>query len=132
MPRVKRGVMTHKRHKKIIIAAKGYFGGKKNLFQTANEAFMRSGNFAYRDRRNKKREFRKLWIARISAACRQVGSTYSMFINLLTKSGLTLDRKVLSDMAIHDPQGFNAVLTQVGITPDLNAPVVQMLAPAAA
>ncbi len=128
MPRVKRGVMSHKRHKKIIKAAKGYFGGKKNLFKTANEAVQRSGNFAYRDRRNKKREFRKLWIVRISAACRAVGSTYSAFIDKLTKSGTELDRKVLSDLAIRDPQAFNAVLVSVGITPDYNAPIVEMLA----
>ncbi len=128
MPRIKRGVMTHKRHKKVIKAAKGYFGGKKNLFKTANEAVQRSGNFAYRDRRNKKREFRRLWITRISAACRAVGVTYSVFIAALTKSGTELDRKVLSDLAIRDPQGFNAVLQQVGITPNFNAPVVKMLA----
>jgi large subunit ribosomal protein L20 len=120
--------MSHKRHKKIIKAAKGYFGGKKNLFKTANEAVQRSGNFAYRDRRNKKREFRKLWITRISAACRSVGTTYSVFIAALTKSDTELDRKVLSDLAIRDPKAFNQVLVQVGITPDLNAPVVEMLA----
>ncbi|MBC7805313.1 MAG: 50S ribosomal protein L20 [Akkermansiaceae bacterium] len=128
MPRVKRGIMSHKRHKKIIKAAKGYFGGKKNLFKTANEAVQRSGNFAYRDRRNKKREFRKLWITRISAACRSVGTTYSVFIAALTRSSTELDRKVLSDLAIRDPQGFNQVLITVGITPDMNAPVVEMLA----
>jgi large subunit ribosomal protein L20 len=115
MPRVKRGVMTHKRHKKIINAASGYFGGKKNLFKTANEAYGRSGNFAYRDRRNKKREFRRLWITRISAACRAADTTYSAFIAALTKSGLELDRKVLSDMAIHDEAGFNALVKQLGL-----------------
>ena len=128
MPRVKRGVMTHKRHKKVIKAAKGYFGGKKNLFKTANEAVQRSGNFAYRDRRNKKRAFRALWIVRISAACRAVGTTYSTFIDKLTKTGTELDRKVLSDLAIRDPQGFHAVLVQVGITPNFDTPVVEMLA----
>lgn len=117
MPRVKRGMMTHKRHKKIIKAASGYFGGKKNLFKTANEAFGRSGNFAYRDRRNKKRDFRRLWITRISAACRTNGATYSSFIAAMAKSGVELDRKVLSDMAIQDPAGFTALLKQVGLTP---------------
>lgn len=115
MPRVKRGVMTHKRHKKIIKQAEGYFGMKKNVFQVANEAVSKSGNYAYRDRRNKKRDFRRLWITRISAACRNNNTTYSVFIAALTKSGIQLDRKVLSDMAIHDPAGFVAVLKQVGV-----------------
>ncbi len=115
MPRVKRGVMTHKRHKKIIGQASGYFGGKKNLFKTANEAVARSGNFAYRDRRNKKRDFRRLWITRISAACRNAGTTYSAFIAALIAANVTLDRKVLSDMAIVDPQGFDALVKQVGL-----------------
>jgi large subunit ribosomal protein L20 len=109
--------MTHKRHKKIIDQASGYFGAKNNLFKTANEAVQRSGNFAYRDRRNKKREFRRLWITRISAACRNGGTTYSAFIAALNTSGVTLDRKVLSDMAITDPAGFTALLQQVGLAP---------------
>ena len=116
MPRVKRGVMTHKRHKKIIKQASGYFGGKKNLFKTANEAVARSGNYAYRDRRNKKRDFRRLWIARISAACRNGGTTYSVFIAALGKANISLDRKVLSEMAISDPSGFTALLRQVGLS----------------
>ena len=115
MPRVKRGVMTHKRHKKVIGQAAGYFGAKKNLFKTANEAIARSGNFAYRDRRNKKRDFRRLWIARISAACRNGGTTYSAFIAALNTANVGLDRKVLSDMAITDPAGFTALLRQVGL-----------------
>lgn len=114
MPRVKRGVMTHKRHKKIIKQASGYFGRKKNVFQVANEAVAKSGNYAYRDRRNKKRDFRRLWIARISAACRNGGATYSTFIAALNKSGVELDRKVLSDIAINDPAGFESLLRQVG------------------
>ncbi len=117
MPRVKRGVMTHKRHKKIIKQASGYFGAKSNVFQVANEAVARSGNFAYRDRRNKKREFRRLWIARINAACRNGGTTYSAFIAALGKSGIEMDRKVLSDIAIHDPAGFTSLLKQVGFEP---------------
>ena len=116
MPRVKRGVMTHKRHKKIISQASGYFGAKKNLFKTANEAIARSGNYAYRDRRNKKRDFRRLWITRISAACRNGGTTYSAFIAALGQANITLDRKVLSDMAISDPDGFTALLKQVGLS----------------
>jgi large subunit ribosomal protein L20 len=107
--------MTHKRHKKIIDQASGYFGAKNNLFKTANEAVQRSGNFAYRDRRNRKREFRRLWITRISAACRNSGATYSAFIAALDTSGVILDRKVLSDMAINDPAGFVALLKQVGV-----------------
>ncbi|MGC4044565.1 MAG: 50S ribosomal protein L20 [Armatimonas sp.] len=113
MPRVKRGVMTKKRHKKIINQAEGYFGLKKNVYQVANEAVMKSGNYAYRDRRNKKREFRRLWIVRIGAACRNGGTTYSAFIHALSTSGIDLDRKVLSDMAIHDAAGFTALLKQL-------------------
>ena len=116
MPRVKRGVMTHKRHKKIINQASGYYGAKNNLFKTANEAVARAGNFAYRDRRNKKRDFRRLWITRISAACRNGGTTYSAFIDALNGANIALDRKVLSDMAITDPAGFSALLRQVGLS----------------
>lgn len=112
MPRVKRGTLVHKRHKKIIEAASGYFGGKHGLFKTANEQFMRSGNYAYRDRRNKKREFRRLWIARISAGCRLNGMTYSRFIEGLTKSGVVMDRKVMSDLAITDPGAFTQLVAQ--------------------
>jgi large subunit ribosomal protein L20 len=108
--------MTHKRHKKVISQASGYFGGKKNLFKTANEAIARSGNFAYRDRRNKKRDFRRLWITRISAACRNAGTTYSVFIAAMNAANVSLDRKVLSDMAISDPAGFDALLKQVGLS----------------
>ncbi|HZP85169.1 MAG TPA: 50S ribosomal protein L20, partial [Chthonomonadaceae bacterium] len=100
MPRVKRGTMTHKRHKKVLETTKGYWGGKRNLFKTAHEQWMKSGNYAYRDRRNKKREFRRLWITRISAACRAEGVQYCRFIAGLTKAGITLDRKVLAEMAI--------------------------------
>jgi large subunit ribosomal protein L20 len=107
--------MTHKRHKKIISRASGYFGAKKNLFKTANEAVARSGNYAYRDRRNKKRDFRRLWITRISAACRNAGTTYSAFIAALGHSQVALDRKVLSEMAISDPDGFTALLKQIGL-----------------
>ena len=115
MPRVKRGLMTHKRHHKIIKEASGYFGGKSRLFKTANESVMKAGNYAYRDRRNKKREFRKLWIARINAACRAEGVRYSQFIAALNKSGNVLDRKVLSDMAIVDGAAFTALVKSLEI-----------------
>jgi large subunit ribosomal protein L20 len=107
--------MTHKRHHKIIKEASGYFGGKSRLFKTANEAVMKAGNYAYRDRRNKKREFRKLWIARINAACRAEGVRYSQFIDALHKSGNELDRKVLSDMAIVDAASFTALVKSLNI-----------------
>ena len=112
MPRVKRGTLVKKRHKRIIEAASGYFGGKKNLFKTANEQFMKSGNYAYRDRRNKKREFRRLWITRISAACRENDFTYGRFIEGLTKAGVEIDRKILSELAISDPGAFKQLVAQ--------------------
>lgn len=110
MPRVKRGTMTHKRHHKILKAASGYWGGKSRLFKTAKEQVMKSGNYAYRDRRNKKREFRRLWITRISAGCRACGMPYGRFIEALSKAEINLDRKVLSDMAITDAAGFAALV----------------------
>lgn len=112
MPRVKRGTMTHKRHAKILKLASGYWGGKSRLFKTANEQVMKSGNYAYRDRRNKKREFRRLWITRISAACRANGMPYGRFIEALKKAGVDLDRKVLADMAVADAQGFTTLVEQ--------------------
>ncbi len=116
MPRVKRGTMTHKRHHKILKEASGYFGGKSRLFKTANESVMKAGNYAYRDRRTKKREFRKLWIARINAACRLEGIRYSQFIAAQSASGNILDRKVLADMVVNDPAGFSALLKSLQIT----------------
>lgn len=110
MPRVKRGMMTHKRHKKVLETTKGYWGGKRNLFKTANEQFMKSGNYAYTDRRNKKRSFRALWIVRINAACRAAGVQYCRFIEGLNKSGITLDRKVLAEMAVSDPASFTQLV----------------------
>ena len=115
MPRIKRGVMAHKRHKKIIKAAEGYFGARKNVFQIANEAVAKAGNYAYRDRRNKKRDFRRLWLTRISAACRNAGTTYSAFIAAMIKHGIELDRKVLADLAVRDGDGFLNLLKQVGL-----------------
>jgi large subunit ribosomal protein L20 len=106
MPRVKRGVMTHKRHKKALERAKGYWGGRHRLFKTANEAVMHAFQYAYRDRRTKKREIRRLWITRISAACRLNGATYGRFIEGLSKAGVEMDRKVLADLAMNDATAF--------------------------
>jgi len=112
MPRVKRGTMTHKRHKKVLETTKGYWGGKRNLFKTAHEQWMKSGNYAYTDRRNKKRAIRSLWIVRINAACRANGMQYSRFIEGLTKAGVGLDRKVLAEMAVLDPTTFTQLVAQ--------------------
>src|SRR5450432_1223598 len=112
MARVKRGVMTHKRHKKILETAKGNFGGKRSLFKTAHEQFMKSGNYAYTDRRNKKRLIRSLWIVRINAACRAEGVQYCRFIAGLIKAGISLDRKVLAEMAVSDPATFTQLVAQ--------------------
>ena len=112
MSRVKRGMRTRARHHKILKQAKGYFGHKSKLFKVANQQVMKSGNYAFRDRRNKKRDFRKLWIQRINAACRVNGLSYSRFMNGLKKANIALDRKVLSDIAITDPKGFAALCEQ--------------------
>ena len=100
MPRVKRGVTARARHKKVIDAAKGYRGRRNNVYRIAKQAVMRAGQYAYRDRRNKKRVFRALWIARINAATREHGMTYSVFMNGLKKASIELDRKVLSDICL--------------------------------
>lgn len=113
MPRVKRGVTARARHKKVINAAKGYRGRRNNVYRIAKQAVMRAGQYAYRDRRNKKRVFRALWIARINAGAREHGLTYSKFMNGLKKASIELDRKVLSDMAIHDKVAFAAIVNQV-------------------
>ncbi len=107
MPRVKRGVTTHRRHKKILKLAKGYVGSKSKLYRVANQQVMKSGAYAYAHRKLKKREFRKLWIARINAAARNNGTTYSRMIHGLKIAGVEVDRKVLADLAITDPQGFS-------------------------
>ncbi len=113
MPRIKRGVTAHARHKKILDAAKGYRGRRKNVFRVANEAVMKAGQYAYRDRRQRKRQFRALWIARINAAARQHGLTYSVFMNGLNRAEIELDRKVLSDIAIFDKDAFARIVDQV-------------------
>ncbi|MEF9480863.1 50S ribosomal protein L20 [Ralstonia sp. 1B3] len=112
MPRVKRGVTARARHKKVISAAKGYRGRRNNVYRIAKQAVMRAGQYAYRDRRNKKRVFRALWIARINAGAREHGLTYSKFMNGLKKASIELDRKVLSDMAIHDKVAFAAIVNR--------------------
>lgn len=113
MPRVKRGVTARARHKKVLALAKGYRGRRGNVYRIAKQAVMKAGQYAYRDRRNKKRVFRRLWIARINAATRALGLPYSQFINGLNKAGLGLDRKVLSDIAIHDEAAFARIVEQV-------------------
>lgn len=107
MPRVKRGVAAHKRHKKILKAAKGYRGSKSKLYRVANQQVMKSGNYAYIHRKLKKREFRKLWIARINAAARENGTSYSRLVHGLKMAGVDVNRKILADLAITDPQGFS-------------------------
>ncbi|ACB34015.1 ribosomal protein L20 [Leptothrix cholodnii SP-6] len=113
MPRVKRGVTARARHKKVLALAKGFRGRRKNVYRIAKQAVMKAGQYAYRDRRAKKRVFRRLWIARINAASRSLGLTYSKFIAGLKKAQIDIDRKVLSDMAIHDPAAFGSIVDKV-------------------
>ena len=112
MPRVKRGVQAHARHKKVIDQAKGYRGRRKNVYRIAKQAVMKAGQYAYRDRRTKKRVFRQLWIARINAGARELGMTYSQFANGLKKAAIEIDRKVLADMAVHDKAAFASIVAQ--------------------
>ncbi len=112
MSRVKRGVTAHARHRKVIQKAKGYYGRRKHTFRTANQAVEKAGQYAYRDRRTRKRNFRALWIQRINAGVREHGLTYSRFIDGLAKAGIEVDRKVLSDLAIHEPEAFKALVAQ--------------------
>ncbi len=106
MSRVKGGPVTRQRRKKVLKLAKGYFGDKSKKYRVANQAVMKSGNYAYRDRKAKKRDFRKLWITRINAAARVNGMSYSTFISGLKKNGVEVNRKVLADIAVHDQAGF--------------------------
>lgn len=110
MARVKNGAVTKARHKKVLKQAKGYFGSKHRLYKTAKEQLMHSGQYAYRDRKQKKRDFRKLWITRINAACRQNDISYSRFIEGLTKAGVLVNRKMLSEIAINDPKAFSELV----------------------
>ena len=110
MARVKNGAATKARHKKVLKQAKGYFGSKHRLYKSAKEQLMHSGRYAFRDRKQKKREFRKLWITRINAACRENGISYSRFIEGLTKAGVLVNRKMLSEIAINDPKAFSELV----------------------
>jgi large subunit ribosomal protein L20 len=112
MPRVKRGVTAHAKHKKVTDAAKGYRGRRKNVYRVATQAVTKAGQYAYRDRRQRKRQFRALWIARINAAARECGLSYSRFINGLKKAEIEIDRKVLADIAVFDKPGFAALAEQ--------------------
>jgi len=112
MPRVKRGVTAHRRHKKILKQAKGYYGARSRIFRVAKQAVIKAGQYAYRDHRQRKRQFRALWITRINAQARANGITYSQFINGLKKANIGLDRRVLADLAVHDKAGFAAVVEQ--------------------
>ena len=109
MPRVKRGVTARARHKKVLKQAKGFRGRRGNVYRVAKQAVMKAGQYAYRDRRQKKRQFRALWIVRINAAARQYGMSYSRLMNGLKKANITVDRKVLADIAVHDIKAFGAL-----------------------
>ncbi|MFN0183446.1 MAG: 50S ribosomal protein L20 [Aquabacterium sp.] len=113
MPRVKRGVTARARHKKILALAKGYRGRRKNVFRIAKQAVMKAGQYAYRDRRTRKRVFRQLWIARINAATRGLGLSYSRFMAGMKKASIEIDRKVLADMAVNDPAAFGSIVDKV-------------------
>lgn len=106
MPRVKRGVQAHAKHKKVLKAAKGYYGARSTVYRVAKQAVIKAGQYAYRDRRVKKREFRSLWIQRINAAARLCGMSYSRFMDGLNKAGIEVDRKMLADIAVHDMPAF--------------------------
>jgi large subunit ribosomal protein L20 len=109
MPRVKRGVTAHARHKKVLDQAKGYYGARKNVYRVAKQAVTKAGQYAYRDRRQKKRQFRALWIVRINAAARMFDLSYSRMIDGLNKAGVEIDRKVLADLAVHDLPAFGKI-----------------------
>ena len=109
MARVKRGVVAKSRHKKVLKNAKGYYGARSKLFKTAKQAVIKAGQYAYRDRRQRKRQFRSLWIARINAAARMHGLSYSRLINGMNRAEMEVDRKVLADIAVHDPDAFGAI-----------------------
>ena len=113
MPRVKRGVTARARHKKVLALAKGFRGRRKNVFRIAKQAVMKAGQYAYRDRRVKKREFRALWIARINAAVRELGMSYSVFMAGLKRANIEIDRKVLADLAVNDPAAFGSIVEKV-------------------
>ena len=113
MPRANSSVPRHRRHRKIVKQAKGYYGARSRTFKSAKDAVVKAGLYAYRDRRQRKRQFRRLWITRINAACRLNGTTYSAFINGLKLKGVELDRKILADMAVNDPQSFTKLTSSL-------------------
>ena len=110
MTRVKRGVVARRRHKKVLKQAKGYYGARSRVFRVAKQAVIKAGQYAYRDRRNRKRQFRALWIQRINAGARINGMSYSRFVGGLTTAGLEIDRKVLADLAVHEKAAFAAIV----------------------
>ncbi len=112
MPRVKRGVTSHAKHKKVLKKAKGYYGARSRTFKVANQAVTKAGQYAYRDRRQRKRQFRALWIVRINAASKELGLSYSRFMNGLKLADIELDRKVLADLAVNDKPAFTALVEQ--------------------
>jgi len=112
MPRVKRGTMTHKRHKRVLKDAAGYWGGRHRLFKTAKEAVIKAMDDAFRGRKRKKRDFRRLWIVRVNAGCRLNGITYNRFIDGLTKANISINRKVLADLAINEPAAFTELVAK--------------------
>ena len=112
MPRVKRGVQAHAKHKKVLKQARGYYGARNSVYRVAKQAVIKAGQYAYRDRRQKKRQFRSLWIARINAGARENGISYSRLINGLKKADIGLDRRVLADLAVHDKPAFAAIVEQ--------------------
>lgn len=112
MPRVKRGVTARARHKKVLAKAKGYYGARSRVYRVAKQAVIKAAQYAYRDRRNKKREFRALWIVRVNAGARLCGMTYGSFMNGLNKASIEIDRKVLADLAVHDKAAFAALAEQ--------------------
>lgn len=109
MARVKRGVVAHARHKKVLKQAKGYYGARRKVYRVAKQAVIKAGQYAYRDRRQRKRQFRRLWIVRINAAARQFGMSYSRFMDGLNKAGIEVDRKILADLAVHDIAAFGVL-----------------------
>lgn len=121
MSRVKRGVTARAKHKKVLARAKGYYGARSRVFRVANQAVIKAGQYAYRDRRVRRREFRALWIIRINAAARELGLTYRSFMNGLKKAAINIDRKVLADIAVHDRSAFAALVNEAKAKLDLAA-----------
>ena len=112
MARVKRGVVAHARHKKVLKQAKGYYGARRKVYRVAKQAVIKAGQYSYRDRRQRKRQFRALWITRINAAARLHGMSYSRLINGMNRAEMEVDRKILADIAVHDPDAFGAIAEQ--------------------